>query len=37
MANVHREGFTRLSGGNGSDDQFSLKLNLMFRRYGAVY
>jgi hypothetical protein len=37
MANVHREGFTRLSGGNGSDGQFSLKLDLMFRRYRAVY
>ncbi|KAI9764473.1 MAG: hypothetical protein M1840_008399 [Geoglossum simile] len=26
MANVHREGFTRLSGGNGSDGQFSLNV-----------
>ena len=37
MANVHREGFAKLSGGNGSDGQFSLKLDLMFRRYRAVY
>jgi len=31
MANVHREGFTRLSG--GEDDQFSLKLDHVFLRF----
>ena len=36
MAHIHREGFTRLSGGGGSDGQFSLKLDFMFIRCVAV-